>query len=1463
MLHRIISFSVKNKLIVALFTLALIGGGLYSMWNLRINSMPDVTSNQVSVITLSPTLSAEEVEKLVTYPIELSLSNLPGVKEIRSISRFGLSNITVVFKDEMGTYKPRQVIAHQLEQVEKKLPEDASKPSLAPISTGLGEIYQYVLTTEPGYDTAYTARDLRTIQDWLVKRRMALTEGVAAVNSFGGDLKEYVVAVNPDRLNSMDVTITEIFKALQKNNQNSGSAYIQRRDKAYFIRAEGLIKGDDLDDIRNIVVKNTDGVPKTIGDVAEVRIGTAQKFGGMTMNGIGSQVGGIVMMLRGANSKEVISNVKERIESIRQSLPEGVVIKPFLDRSTLIERAIGTVEANLIEGGLIVIFVLVIILGSWRSGVIVGSVVPLSLLFAFIMMYVTGVRASLLSLGAIDFGIIVDGAVILTEFMVYQFALNTNALKGLTGKQLQQKKDEIAIQSNTSLMRSVLFAMLIIFIVFVPILTLTGVEGKMFKPMALTFIYALSGALLLCLFYVPMMGALLLKGGAETSWLHRMGETIVNFLYKGYYPLHKLTLKWKGTTLLIVGLLLAGTFYQFNQMGANFMPKLREGDVVMVVSMDPGVSLNKAKETSTKIEKKVLERFPEAKMVVSRIGAAEIPTDPHGLNKFPIFVHLKPFEEWTSASSLEELQNKLKETVSSVPGVNAQINQPINQRFNEMLSGIFQDIGVKLYGSNLDTLYEKANQAATIIRNTRGAADVKVEQVAGLPQITVDYNREQLAQYGLNIAHINDIIRSFQAGSKQGVIYEGEKRFDLDVKFQKEHSQSIEDLRNVLVETPSGKRIPLSEVADIQYESGPAQISRDNTYRRITVGVNARNRDTESLVHEIQRKLKEQMNLPSGYYFDYAGDFKNLQQAQQRLSIVVPVTLFLVFILLFFSLNSVKHAAMIFSVIPLAVVGGIWILVARDMDFSVSAGIGFIVLFGIAVLDGSVLMNVFNDLRFNKNITDIEERVKEGTKLRFRQVILVSTVAIAGFLPMATATSTGASIQRPLSTVVIGGLISTAILTLIVLPIIYALFEEGRWKQGLKKLFGKSSVFALFILSSAGAMAQTGDEQKALDQQLSLEEAVNVAYERHPQVQSSRLGVDKHEAMKKTAVDLGRTEPFYRWSGEPANGEGPDSDGSMTWGLEHEDISFPTVYIQRGKMLKERVSQSEANLAVTKNKIEREVASAYYKLAYGKSRCQLFIYLDSVYSDFLRAAELRLETGEASYLEKTSAEGRYHDIQVRKKKAKADLERYRKTLRNTLNVDTAIAIELDSLQQYRQESVADTSQISKNPLLDYYKRAIQVQQLRESVEKNELLPSLSVEYSRQSAGGHNFSNYRIGVGIPLWFRPQQGRIQAAQIETKRTKEDLENARLSLKTKYQQELQELEKHMEEVNYYQNKGLEVADELLRSAEKSFEAGEITYVEYVEFIDQAIDIKLKYLKALDQYNQSVIRLEYLAGN
>jgi cobalt-zinc-cadmium resistance protein CzcA len=1036
MINNIIAFSIRNKLLIGIFTIALIGTGIWSMTRVPIDAVPDITNNQIQVITQAPNLGTEDIEQFVTYPIEVSMSNLPGVKEIRSVSRFGLSVVTVVFEDDMGTYLPRQLVSEKLNRVRDEIPQGFGDPFMGPISTGLGEIFQYSLEVDSAHKSEYSITELRSIQDWIVRRQMAMVPGVVEVSAFGGKIKQYEVAVDPDELRAMDLSINDIFSALEKNNQNTGGAYIEKNHLANFIRGEGLAR--NVSDIEKIVVKPGSRIPVTIGDVAHVRMGSAVRYGAFTKDGQ-EGVGGMILMLKGANSNNVIEAVKERMTQIQKSMPKGVEIVPFMDRSELISKTTSTVGNNLLEGALIVIFVLVFLLGNWRGGLIVASTIPLALLFAFILMNVFGVWANLMSLGAIDFGIIVDGAVIIVEgtvFFIYQ--------KVRKGKSMnQQERDEATYSASSKMMNSAFFGQLIILIVFLPILFLEGVEGKMFKPMALTFMFAMMGAMILCLTYVPMISALFIRvsGKERKSW----GDRIVEKVEQVYERTLARVLR---KTFLVIGsavVLLALAIFTFTRMGGEFIPQLDEGDMAFHIILKPGSSLSESIETSSRIERILLENFPEVKHAMTRFGVAEVPTDPMPMDVGDCIVTLKPKDEWTSAETKEELIEKIKERISVIPGVNYEFTQPIEMRFNELLTGVREDVAVKLYGEDLDVLAEKAQEMGEIISTVQGVGDMKVEATSGLPQMTVDYNRSKLAQYGVNVSEVNKLIETAFAGGKAGTIFEGERRFDLVVRLDSASRNDISDLQTLFVTTADGSQIPLKELAEVSYEPGPMQISRDNTNRRTYVGVNVRGRDIQSLVEEIQQKLDSQLDLPPGYYIRYGGAFENLERATKRLKFVVPLALVLIFILIFFALKSVKQTGMIYVAIPLAAIGGVFSLWLRDMPFSISAGIGFIVLFGVAVLNGLVLISGWNELK-EEGVTDLGERIRLGARRRIRPIMLTALTDILGFLPMALSTSSGAEVQRPLATVVIGGLFTATLLTLFILPVLYRWTEKSTEK---------------------------------------------------------------------------------------------------------------------------------------------------------------------------------------------------------------------------------------------------------------------------------------------------------------------------------------------------------------------------------------------------------------------------------
>lgn len=1042
MIERVINFSLNNRLIVVLLTLALVVWGIYNFTILPIDAVPDITNNQVQVITSSPSLAPQEVEQFITFPIEIAMANMQDVEEIRSISRSGLSVVTIVFKDKVNPYLARQLVSEQIDVARGDIPEGYGSPEMMPITTGLGEIYQYVLEPKPGYEGVYDPMEIRTIQDWIVKRYLSGIPGIVEISSFGGNLKQYEVSIKPRTLVSMNLTILEIFEALEKNNQNTGGSYIEKGPEAFYIRAEGLIK--EIRDIENIVIKTINHIPILIKDVADVKIAAPPRFGAMTKNGKGEAVGGITLMLKGANTSQVIQSVKEKVEEVRLLLPEGLDIEPYLDRSLLIDKTIKTVSKNLIEGGLIVIFILVLLLGNFRAGFIVASVIPLSMLFAFSMMNLFGVSANLMSLGAIDFGLIVDGSVIVVEGIIHQIHKD----KSIESHGRNQLKKNILI-AGTRVGRSAVFGVLIILIVYIPILAFTGIEGKMFKPMAQTVSFALLGALLLSLTYVPVISSIFLVYKVKNK--KSFSDRIVEFLQNSHRPVLEFSLRNRMVLIVVTILILGASFFKFLGMGGEFIPTLEEGDLAAQMTLSPGSSLSESISAATKVENILINNFPEVEQVVSKIGTAEIPTDPMAIEDADIMIILKEKSQWTSASNREDLVDKMKAELMQLPGVSFEFQQPIQLRFNELMTGVKSDVAVKIFGEDLDLLYSNALKAATLIKDVEGAGDVKVEQIVGLPMLQIRYKRDQIARYGLNISDVNRIVKMAYAGESAGIIFEGERRFDLVVRLCEACRNEFQSIRNLRINPPTGELILLSQVADISIEQGPMQISRENTKRRITIGINVRNRDIESFIQDVNDVLQSSLSLPPGYYLTYGGQFENLQAAKATSSIAVPIALITIFVLLYFAFYSLSQAAMIFTAIPLAAVGGIWALYFRGMPFSISAGVGFIALFGVAVLNGIVLISHYNDLE-KAGVRDIFQRVIQGTRDRLRPVIMTASVAALGFFPMALSTAPGAEVQKPLATVVIGGLVTATFLTLIVLPVIYTFFSKKKTRGEDNKL---------------------------------------------------------------------------------------------------------------------------------------------------------------------------------------------------------------------------------------------------------------------------------------------------------------------------------------------------------------------------------------------------------------------------
>ena len=1062
MFQKLITYSIRHKLVIGVLSIALAIWGVWSLVHLPFDSTPDITDNQVQVITQAPSLGAQEVEQYVTTPVEMALANIPRIQERRSISRSGLSVITLVFDDAADIYWARSQVSQLVEQLEKELPKN-TETEMGPIATGLGEIYHYTIRAKEGYEHKYSLTQLRTMQDWIVRKQLSGTPGVAEVSGWGGYVKQYEVAINTDQLNASGVSVSEVFDALQRNNANTGGSYIEQNSNQYYIRGIGVVK--NLEDVANITVKTVDGTPVKVGDVAKVQLGHATRFGAVTRNGEGEVVAGIAIMLKGENFQEVIKNVKERINQIQKSLPEGVVIEPFIDRTNLVDRVEGTIARNLIEGGLIVIFVLVIFLGNWRAGLVVASVIPLSMLFAFGMMKTFGIDGNLMSLGAIDFGMIVDSAVIIVEAVVTHIntghfsqpevraaylAQSQNGGAATPFALTQKQMDEEVHFSASRIRQSAAFGEIIIMIVYIPLMTLVGIEGKMFRPMALTVFFAILGAFILSLTYVPMASSLMLSRKVHTR--KTFSDRVIEKLQAWYRPVLDWVLARNKDVITGAVALFCVSVVGFKYLGGEFIPSLEEGDFAVEMSMSQGTSLSQMVESCTKAEKLLKKEYPEIKQVVSRIGSAEIPTDPMPVERADIMIALKPKAEWTSAKTTPELMEKMEETLRAIPGLEAEISQPIQMRNNELLTGIKQDVAIKIFGEDLDVLTQQAGKVKKMIENVPGVSGIFVEEVAGLPQIQVKYNHEKMAAYGVSVDDISEILETTFAGAVAGSLYEGDKKFDIVLRMDPSQ-RNVETLEQLSIPLKDGTNIPLSQVADIDYSPAPAQVSHEDGARRIYVGFNVKGRDVQSTVEDIQEILDEKLKLPDGYYYNYGGEFENLQSATNRLMVVIPIALVIILLLLYATVKNVRESLFVFSAIPLAAIGGVWALWLRGMPFSISAGVGFIALFGVAVLNGIVLIGQMNQMQREEKTADklsasigvtelIHHRIIESCMVRLRPVLMTALVASMGFLPMALSQGDGAEVQRPLATVVIGGLITSTLLTLLVLPAIYKTFTR-------------------------------------------------------------------------------------------------------------------------------------------------------------------------------------------------------------------------------------------------------------------------------------------------------------------------------------------------------------------------------------------------------------------------------------
>ncbi len=1422
MFNKIIQGSIKNGLLVILLVAGIIGGGLWSLNQVTIDAVPDITNNQVQAVTVSPSLAPQEVEQFITYPVEIAMANLPKVTEIRSVSRYGLSVVTIVFEEDLPMLDARQYVKEQIDLASDEIPAGMGSPELMPITTGLGEVYQYTLEVDEEHEGQYDPQELRTIQDWIVKRQMAGIPGVVEISSFGGLLKQYEVSVNPRSLNSLGITLHDVWNALEANNLNAGGSYIEKGEEAWYIRAEGLVRSKS--DLEAISVNAEDGTPIRLGSFANIIEGSAPRFGAMTMNGEGEAVGGIALMLKGENAYAVTKRIEDRVEEVQKTLPEGVRIVPYLDRADLVSRTINTVTNNLVEGGLIVILVLIVLLGNWRAGLVVASVIPLAMLFALILMNLFGVSANLMSLGAIDFGIVVDGAVIIVESVLFH----------LHGKSMLSKKErqDLVIKSSSSIYKSAAFGVLIILVVFLPVLSLEGVEGRMFRPMAQTVSFALIGALVLSLTYVPLMSSVFLRPYKGETWSNR----IMGRLRKVYARSLERALAFPEAVVGVSASILAIAVLGFFQLGSVFIPTLEEGDLAMQVSMRTGTNLTEMFNTCGKAERILLREFPEVKSVVSKIGTAEVPTDPMPIEAADVMVLLKPKDEWSSASTREELVEKMERTLESVQGASFEFTQPIQLRFNELLSGSKADLAVKIYGEDLDTLAHYAEAASRLMANVPGAADVKVEATQGMRFQRIVPDRGLLAFHGVNIEEVAQLIEFAYAGGKAGTVYEGERRFDLVVRLSPE-ARAINNLNQIFVKSSHGHSIPVSALVDVENVEGPSQISRDNTMRRIAIGVNVRERDVTGVVGDIEQIFANDVDLPAGYRVEYGGDFKNLEVATARLSVAVPVALVLILVLLFAAFNSAKYALLIFSAVPLSAIGGVASLWLRGMDFSISAGIGFIALFGVAVLNGIVMVSHLNDLRM-KNELSLKNVIIRGAGDRLRPVLMTASVAALGFFPMALSSSAGAEVQKPLATVVIGGLISATLLTLLVLPVLY----QWLHKSSEVRTMGKSTATVILLLIGSSAFGQNT---------LTMERAVELGLQNHPNWVRSEGAVSQAEAERRAAFNVAPTEFQLQY------GQINASDLDYNFAIQ-QDIGSILGHLKRGESGRALIALREAEFHLEEKKLTLLIQSAYMDWKWAYDRWKILADQDSLIRSFQAKVDLKAELGESRPSEVYQADAELLEFERLVTKAHIDYLEYEVALFTLLQSDD-VFVPAEGMEVMAIESAVQLA-LDSTLLLPLLER-VEYAETQIDVQSSEFFPSFQVGYFNQMLEGvPGFQGVSVGMTYPLVFNARGANVTQAKIdaEISKSRSDYEANAYLKELEFTRESWELRSAL--ALMYKDRQLENARKLRTTAQLEWENGEVDFYQFFQLFKMSVEMQMNTMDVLRDYNLTTLRYQFL---
>lgn len=1433
MLQNIINTSIKNKLLVGIFTLALVIYGLIEVFNLPIDAVPDITNNQVQIITTSSSLGAPDVERLITFPIEQANNNIPGLHEIRSFSRFGLSLVTIVFDDNVDIYWARQQVAERLIQAQQNIPQGLGTPYLAPVTSGLGEIYQYVVKPKKGYESKFNATELRTIQDWIVRRQLLGVKGVADVSSFGGKVKQFEIAVNPSKLSALNLSVSDVLTAVEKNNQNTGGSYIEKSNRVHFIRTEGLV--GSIEDIQNICLNSeAHAKPIYIRDVAEVQIGNANRYGAMAYNNEGEVSGAIVMMLKGENSREVISAVKERIERIKKTLPEGVEIEAFLDRTKMVNNAISTVSKNLTEGAIIVIFVLVLILGNFRAGLLVASVIPLAMLFAIIMMNLFGVSGNLMSLGALDFGLIVDGAVIIVEAVLHQI---------MKRKHDPKKINQLVGESAGKMMNSAVFGQIIILVVYLPIFSLEGIEGKMFKPMAQTVAFALLGAFILSLTYIPMMSSIIFKNTSpsEDNFTERTFRKLQNFYHKILLWIFKHKKIAIGSTIgmFVVAVILGST------LGGEFIPTLEEGDFAVEIRVMIGSNLNTTLESTQKAAGILKREFPEVEKVVTKIGSGEIPTDPMPIEAADMMIILKDKSEWTSAKTFDELAAKMQEKLQAVPGLSTGFQYPVQMRFNELMTGAKQDVVCKIFGEDLDTLSKYAEILGALSHKVNGATDVYVEATQGMPQLVVKYNRDLLAQYQGNVQDINRIINATFAGEVTGQVFEGEKRFDMVVRIANSDKNSIEALENLLVPVGKNKRIPLNIIASVESFDGVNQIQREDAKRRIIVGFNIKDKDVQSVVKELQTEVTKKIKLPPGYYITYGGSFENLEKAKKRLSIAVPMALLLIFVLLFFAFHSVKQGLLIYTAIPLSAMGGLYALFFRSMPFSISAGIGFIALFGVAVLNGIVLIAEFNRLRENGNLS-LHDLVIEGAKTRLRPVLITALVASLGFLPMALSSGSGAEVQKPLATVVIGGLLLATLLTLLILPLLYTIFENRNVKAS------KAVAVGLLLFFVGTSEAQTS---------LSMQQAIDSALANNLSLKIEKQLLEYQSLNRKQIGILGETQINGNFG--QINSYYQDNQFVI-----QQSLGNPFSASKQRKIGSKLIDQQANQIQITEKQLVYAVQEAYLINLFISEKMRILKEVNSFIDLVLERTKKRIQVGLSSGNELWPVELQRNNIQLQLELLNNESAQAKANFKLLLKLKTEVLLN----DSFWNPQLMNASKFKIQGQLEIFKQSIFTDIAKEKIqlEKMNRLPKIGLGYTNQSFAGYQniagndklfntsnrFHSVQISVSMPLFLNGQSKRIVMAKIEYDIAKKQLEmvNDEYFIQKKLAQEQL---KNIEQL-YATKKGEyeKQVSEYRELADKQLKNGEINLIEWSRLQEQSLNIKLSLIEIQYQYQKSILK-------